>query len=91
MPDYSGEIYESVIRDMSRINIIVEGVTAGKVWTCGLEFDYANQETFHCRPLRISEEDGKVSARMPIPDEAGDLSIALLPPMSGLISNELTT
>ena len=72
-----------------QINIIVEGVTAGKVWTCGLEFDYANQETFHCRPLRISEEDGKVSARMPIPDEAGDLSIALLPPMSGLISNEL--
>ena len=72
-----------------QINIIIEGVTAGKVWTCGLEFDYANQETFHCRPLRISEEDGKVSARMPIPDEAGDLSIALLPPMSGLISNEL--
>ena len=71
-----------------RIDIITEGVTAGKAWICGLEFDYANQETFHCRPLRISEEDGKVSARMPIPDEAGDLSVAFLPPMSGLASNE---
>ena len=71
-----------------RIDIIVEGVTAGKAWKCGLEFDYANQETFYCRPLRTSEENGKVSARMPIPDEAGDLSVAFLPPMSGLTSNE---
>ena len=71
-----------------QINIIVEGVTAGKDWTCGLEFDYANQESIYCRPLRISEEDGKVSARMPIPEEAGNLSVAFLPPMSGLASNE---
>ena len=72
-----------------RIDIIVEGVTAGKDWACGLEFDYANQETFHCRPLRMSEEDGKVSARMLVPEEAGNLSVAFLPPMSGLASNEL--
>ena len=71
-----------------RIDIIVEGVTAGKPWKCGLEFDYANQETFYCRPLRTSEENGKVSARMPIPDEADNLSVAFLPPMSGLASNE---
>ena len=72
-----------------RIDIIVEGITADKEWKCGLEFDYANQESFYCRPLRTSEEDGKVSNRMPIPDEVEDLSVALLPPMSGLTSNEL--
>lgn len=71
-----------------RIDIIVEGFTSGKSWICGLEFDYANQESIYCRPLRTAEVNGKVSARMPIPDEAGDLSVAFLPPMSGLASNE---
>ena len=72
-----------------RIDIIVEGVTAGKDWMCGLEFDYANQETFHCRPLRISEKNGKVSERMLVPGEVENLSVAFLPPMSGLASNEI--
>lgn len=72
-----------------RIDITVEGFTSGKSWTCGLEFDYANQESIYCRPLRTAEADGKVSARMSVPDEAGDLSVAFLPPMSGLIGNEL--
>ena len=79
------------VRDAQKnvqIDIIVEGVTAGKTWKCGLEFDYANQETFYCRPLRTSEANGKVSDRMPIPDEAENLSVAFLPPMSGLASNE---
>ena len=71
-----------------RIDILVEGVTDGKNWQCGFEFDYANQESFYCRPLRTSEVDGKVSERMPVPEEAGKLSIACLPPMSGLASNE---
>ena len=71
-----------------RIDIIVEGVTNGKNWQCGFEFDYANQESFYCRPLRTAEEGGKVSARMPVPDEAEKLSVAFLPAMSGLTSNE---
>ncbi len=71
-----------------RIEIIVEGVTNENQWQCGLEFDYANQESFYCRPLRISEEDGKVSKRMTIPDEVSNLSVAFLPPMSGLAANE---
>ena len=71
-----------------RMDIIVEGVTASKRWECGLEFDYANQESFYCRPLRLSEVDGKVSKRMPVPDEAANLDVAFLPPMSGLASNE---
>lgn len=72
-----------------RIDIIVEGVTHEKHWKCGLEFDYANQESLYCRPLRISEEDGKVRKRMAIPDEAVYNSVAFLPPMSGLSSNEI--
>ena len=71
-----------------RIDIIVEGVTNGKNWKCGLEYDYTNHESFYCRPLRISESDGKVTERMAIPDEAENLSVAYLPPMSGLASNE---
>ena len=71
-----------------RMDIILEGVTAGKKWECGLEFDYANQESFYCRPLRLSEEDGKVLERMPVPDEASNFNVASLPPMSGLASNE---
>ena len=38
-----------------RIDILVEGVTRGQAWACGLEFDYANQESFYCRPLRLTE------------------------------------
>ena len=71
-----------------RIDIIVEGVTAGKKWECGLEFDYANQESFYCRPLRMPEIDKKGTQRMLVPHEAGDFSVAFLPPMSGLTSNE---
>lgn len=71
-----------------RIDITVEGVTANKAWQCGLEFDYANEESFYCRPLRISEKDGKVVEQMPVPEEASNFSVAFLPPMSGLISNE---
>ena len=71
-----------------RIDIIVEGVTDGKDWQCGFEFDYANQESFYCRPLRTAEVNGKVSDRMPVPEEAGGISVAFLPPMSGLTANE---
>ena len=71
-----------------RMDIILEGVTAGKKWECGLEFDYANLESFYCRPLRLSVADGKVLERMSVPDEASSLNVAFLPPMSGLASNE---
>lgn len=65
------------------IEIIIEGVTEGKKWSCGLEFDYANVESFYCRPLRLSNDE-----RMLIPDEADKIQVAFLPPMSGLASNE---
>lgn len=35
-----------------RIEVTVDGVTDGEAWTCGFEFDYANEESFYCRPLK---------------------------------------
>ncbi len=69
-----------------RVEIVVEGVTHSEAWKCGLEFDYANEESFYCRPLRLSE--GRVPPRMPIPEKAAGVRIAFLPPMSGLAATE---
>jgi ABC-type taurine transport system ATPase subunit len=66
-----------------RIDIIVEGITEGKEWKCGLEFDFGNVESFYCRPLLIDDDN-----RMPIPDDADKVNIAFLPPMSGLAAQE---
>ena len=70
-----------------RIDIIVQGVMEDRSWTCGLEFDYANEESFYCRPLRYPP--GKDPERMPIPKEASRILISFLPPpMSGLAATE---
>lgn len=69
-----------------RIDIIVEGITEGNSWQCGIEFDYANEESIYCRPLRLSED--KDPDRMPIPLEAAKVQVAFLHPMSGLAANE---
>ena len=69
-----------------RIDVIVEGVNKDRAWICGLEFDYANEESFYCRPLRI--EEAKSPKRMPVPPEAGLAHVAFLPPMSGLAATE---
>jgi ABC-type lipoprotein export system ATPase subunit len=69
-----------------RVDILVEGITDDQAWSCGLEFDYANEESFYCRPLRL--EEGKQPERMPIPEPATKARVALLPPMSGLTDRE---
>ena len=69
-----------------RIEIIIDGITAGKNWSCGLEFDYANEESFYCRPLRKS--GGEKPERLPVPEQADSVNIAFLPPMSGLAAVE---
>jgi len=69
-----------------RVDITVDGVTGDKAWTCGLEFDYANEESFYCRPLRLSGD--KNPQRMPIPEECYGTRVAFLQPMSGLAANE---
>jgi len=64
-------------------NVLVEIVVDGIDWSCGMEFDYANEESFYCRPLRLEGDQ-----RMPVPDKVTDVRIAYLPPMSGLAANE---
>ena len=68
-----------------RIDIVVDGVTNDRAWTCGLEFDYANEESFYCRPLRVG---GGSPERMAVPEAAAKVRIAFLPPMSGLAATE---
>nr|WP_316655147.1 AAA family ATPase [uncultured Gellertiella sp.] len=69
-------------------NILIEttawGETGGKPWSCGLEFDYANPESFYCRPLATADGAG----RMPVPEEAKSERINLLPPLSGILTDE---
>jgi energy-coupling factor transporter ATP-binding protein EcfA2 len=65
------------------INVIVEGVSGGSAWKCGLEFYYANEESLYCRVLKDPE-----SGRIQIPNTAIEQRIAYLPPMSGLAANE---
>ena len=72
--------------DNIRIEISVDGVDGNQAWSCGLEFDYANEESFYCRPLRLGE--GRTPERMPVPPEASRVEVALLPPMSGLAATE---
>jgi ABC-type lipoprotein export system ATPase subunit len=69
-----------------RIDILVEGISNGNKWSCGFEFDYANEESFYCRPLRLSEDDNP--KRMDVPADALNIRVAFLPPMSGLTAVE---
>ena len=54
-------------------------------WECGLEFDYANPESFYCRPLRRNDNPQE---RMTVPEQAVGVNVAFLPPMSGLAAVE---
>lgn len=69
-----------------RIEIIAEGVSEGKKWEFGLEFDYSNEESIYCRPLKVN--GGAETERMPVPDIRNRMSVAFLPPMSGLADRE---
>jgi hypothetical protein len=65
----------------------VSGVTGGSQWECGFEFDYANRESFYCRPLRTNDDEPGPS-RMPVPPAAAPVRVAFLPPMSGMAATE---
>jgi ABC-type lipoprotein export system ATPase subunit len=69
-----------------RIDVIVDGITNDRPWSCGIEFDYANEESFYCRPLRTGS--GGAAKRMEVPDEVVGVRVAFLPPMSGLAAVE---
>ena len=52
-------------------------------WSCGLEFYYANEESFYCRPQGLTTSDPPQ-----VPEAAKSVRFAYLPPMSGLAANE---
>lgn len=70
-----------------RVEIEVHGVHHGERWSNGLEFDYANAEFIYCRPLGWASMGG--ADNDPVGEAAQSVQMAYLPPMSGLISNEL--
>ena len=74
-----------------RIDVIVEGVTNDRNWSCGIEFDYSGEESCICRPVRKPGFEGKPVKEAKfteIPNEANEVKIAFLPPMSGLAAVE---
>ena len=76
-----------------RVDVTVDGITNGRSWTCGLEFDYSNEESFFCRPLRLEGYEDKQVGKAEfsdIPPEAADVKVSYLPPMSGLADREFT-
>jgi hypothetical protein len=71
-PKGTGKATQNVL-----IEISVEGVSEGAAWNCPFEFDYATDETIHCRPSVTQ-----------IPAQAQAVRVSYLPPMSGLAANE---
>jgi len=65
------------------IEIGVEGISNGHAWKSCMEFGYANEESFYCRPVTIENDE-----YMEVPECLGGLKISLLPPMSGIVMNE---
>lgn len=70
-----------------RIEIVVKGISNGAEWECGLEFDYANEESFYCRPLRL-DHSASEPGRMEVPEAVKGINVAYLQPMSGLGGTE---
>lgn len=65
--------------------IRVSGVTDGEAWSVGMEFDYANDESFYCRAKDWPEDR---VGRERVIALATRSRVAYLPPMSGLAAQE---
>lgn len=68
------------------ITVDLDGEYKGKPWTCGFEFYYANPESFYCRLITEDPQGNERQAQ--VPEGAEKALVSLLPPMSGLISEE---
>jgi energy-coupling factor transporter ATP-binding protein EcfA2 len=64
-----------------RVEIAVEGKTRDKEWHFGMELEHAGPQQIYCRPMRVAPDSDD---RMPVPNEARDLTIVHLPPLAGL-------
>lgn len=73
--------YQSIgVKNRNKIQLTVHGrEEENEEWSCGLEINYYNKESFYCRPLDKSPF---------IPEAAKKLNVVLLPPMSGLVNEE---
>ena len=69
------------------IEIDVEGKGENGAWTCGLELQYANPELAYARPLGAKNLDRRAIRNFP-PDEAQQLGIVHVPPLSGIERDE---
>ncbi len=67
-------------KDDFNIIIILECITDSKLWRCGMEFRFSNDESFYCNPLSGQEPA--------IPDEVKTLKVAFLSIMAGLAITE---
>lgn len=76
---------EKLIRKI-QLEVLVEGLTQGKRWGCGFEFDYTNSESMYCRPTKFF--DSGFATNLVIPQQAVTTPMAFLPPMSGLAAIE---
>lgn len=65
-------------------NLPIEISVYGVNWSYGLGFRYANSESIYCRPLHTEARETLIN-----PDQVNNVKIAYLPPMSGLMANEL--
>ncbi|MCF7674276.1 MAG: AAA family ATPase [Akkermansiaceae bacterium] len=62
------------------MQVEVEGVSATGTWNCGIEFYYANEESFYCRLMGGADQH--------LPQEVFQHPVVFLPPMSGLADRE---
>ncbi len=62
------------------ISIAVEGVEGDQPWSCGMDFYYANDESFYCRLSPGGAER--------LPEALHRHPVVFLPPMSGLADRE---
>jgi len=70
------------------IDIVVSGVTDDQPWECGFEFDFANQESFYCRPSRTGTNGERMAVPSSVASTRAPVRVAFLPPMSGLAATE---
>lgn len=62
------------------LQVEVEGVSATGTCSCGIEFYYANEESFYCRLMGGPDQH--------LPAEVYEHPVVFLPPMSGLADRE---
>jgi ABC-type taurine transport system ATPase subunit len=69
------------------IEITVHGEGDQGAWECGFEFEYASEEFFYCRPIRLDEAKKPKRLGVPVPAIEA-VNLGFLPPMTGLVMEE---